>query len=173
VWWNRGSESAMVFLGAEPRRGRQAKVHRSRRSALCQEGRRMMNPMPKNDRSRWETKRPRIQYCMIYHVIFNVCFWISTSFFLCIMETWMRRTSNTCRQLKLEFVFDNFHVSSSKWRMAKVSTCSSKHIHLKHVLQKALFLFNMKLIFLYSEHYFRKKSFGINNVRTVFLQQEE
>ena len=94
-------------------------------------------------------------------------------FFLCIMETWMRRTSNTCRQLKLEFVFDNFHVSSSKWRMAKVSTCSSKHIHLKHVLQKALFLFNMKLIFLYSEHYFRKKSFGINNGRTVFLQQEE
>jgi len=43
----------------------------------------------------------------------------------------------------------------------------------EHVLQKTLFLFNMKLIFLYSEHYFRKKSFGINNVRTVFLQQEE
>ena len=89
-----------------------------------------------NDRSRWETKRPRIQYCMIYHVIFNVCFWISTSFFLCIMETWMRRTSNTCRQLKLEFVFDNFHVSSSKRRMAKVSTCSSKHIHLNMYYKK-------------------------------------
>ena len=136
MWWNRGSESAMVFLGAEPRRGRQAKVHRSRRSALCQEGRRIMNPMPKMTGPGEKLKGH--EFNIAWFIMWSLMYASGSlhRFFLCIMETWMRRTSNTCRQLKLEFVFDNFHVSSSKRRMAKVSTCSSKHIHLNMYYKK-------------------------------------